>query len=1100
MVSRNLPGAAHFLPVLLMCFHVCSICVSAEASQTDQGDPAHRILADTGVQGGLIVHLGCGDGKRTAALRATESHVIHGLDADAANVAEARQYIHELGLYGEVSIEHWTSARLPYAENLVSLVVAEELATAPMSEVMRVLAPGGVAFVRQDGRWSRTVKPRPEEIDEWTHFLHDASNNAVARDHRVGPPGRMQWNVGPLWSRSHEHVSSIAAMISGGGRLFYVVDEGLTSITNNTDERVPERWMLVARDAFNGVLLWKRPLAKWRGDEWKGFSLRGRPASVPKRIVTDGERLYATLSHRSGVLILDPATGGTLTTIPGTEGAQELVQQGSTLIVYVDKLQKRRGQPNGTIAAIDVDGNRPRWQVAVTRFLSQSLAADHERVVCCDGDEMLCLSMAGGSELWRASGSGGRGEKTIILRNEIVLEAGGPKIIARDAATGKTLWTAPGGQGAMRPMDLFVAQGCAWHASGDGITGYDLATGKTAKTLNPSAVQSAGHHLRCYRAKATERFLITQFRGAEFVSLTDENHSNNDWIRGACSFGLVPANGLLYVPPNPCFCYPGAKLTGLLALASDAKVENPEQVTEALPQLDRGPAYGEDLAPASDSPLAHSDDWPTYRHDARRSGATACKVPADVSQRWQVSLRGPITPPVVSGGRVLVAAKDEHTLHVFSSAGGRRWWRVITGGRIDSPPSVYRGLVLFGCADGRVYCLRASDGALVWRYRPAPDERRIMAFDQLESAWRVHGSVLVTGGVAYCTAGRSSFLDGGLRLVGLDPATGRVRCETRLDTRSPGRKDFQGKPFVPSYHVEGSHSDILVAQGEHIYLTQYKFDRNLVPQEAPYLMPDPNNPVSALDITEAEYTISDPDMEAGFAHFRGFHRYMEKAHPQLTKQYTERYGGLNMGDRKTGTHLATTSGFLDDTWFNRTFWMYSNVWPGWYHAHRGAKSGQLLVVGPERTYALQAYPTRNRQSPLFKPDDKGYLLVADSNDTEPVLDEMTRGATKGMGYTRLKPPVWFDWVPVRIRGMVLAGKCLFAAGPPDVIDSADPMASFEGRMGAVLRAYSAVDGKMLTEQELDAPPVFDGLIAAEGRLFLSTMDGRLVCMGPSEEK
>jgi hypothetical protein len=222
---------------------------------------------------------------------------------------------------------------------------------------------------------------------------------------------------------------------------------------------------------------------------------------------------------------------------------------------------------------------------------------------------------------------------------------------------------------------------------------------------------------------------------------------------------------------------------------------------------------------------------------------------------------------------------------------------------------------------------------------------------------------------------------------------------------------------------------------------------------------------------------------------------MERAHPELTKRYTDNYGGMNMGDRQTGIHLATTSGFLDDTWFNRTFWMYSDVWPGWYHAHRGAKSGQLLVVGPKATFALQAYPTRNRQSPLFKPDDKGYLLVADSNDTKPVLDDMTRGATKGMGYTRLEPPVWHDWVPVRIRGMVLAGDHLYVAGPPDEVAPADPMASFEGRMGAVLRVYSAEDGKVLGEHKLQAAPVFDGLIAAERRLFLSTVDGRLECMG-----
>jgi hypothetical protein len=79
--------------------------------------------------------------------------------------------------------------------------------------------------------------------------------------------------------------------------------------------------------------------------------------------------------------------------------------------------------------------------------------------------------------------------------------------------------------------------------------------------------------------------------------------------------------------------------------------------------------------------------------------------------------------------------------------------------------------------------------------------------------------------------------------------------------------------------------------------------------------------------------------------------------------------------------------------------------------------------------------------------------------------------------------------------MVLAAGHLFVAGPPDVVDPADPMASFEGRNGAVLRVYSAVDGRMLSEHTLEAPPVFDGLIAAGGRLFVSTTDAQLVCLG-----
>lgn len=53
------------------------------------------------------------------------------------------------------------------------------------------------------------------------------------------------------------------------------------------------------------------------------------------------------------------------------------------------------------------------------------------------------------------------------------------------------------------------------------------------------------------------------------------------------------------------------------------------------------------------------------------------------------------------------------------------------------------------------------------------------------------------------------------------------------------------------------------------------------------------------------------------------------------------------------------------------------------------------------------------------------------------------------------------------------------AGPPDVIPDKDPLAAFEGRMGALLWSFSGDSGEKLAEvAELSAPPVYDGLIAA----------------------
>ena len=80
-----------------------------------------------------------------------------------------------------------------------------------------------------------------------------------------------------------------------------------------------------------------------------------------------------------------------------------------------------------------------------------------------------------------------------------------------------------------------------------------------------------------------------------------------------------------------------------------------------------------------------------------------------------------------------------------------------------------------------MYCLRAADGALIWRFRGAPVDRRTMAFEQIESVWPVHGTVLIEEGVATFVAGRSTFLDHGLRYIQLDVKTGAKLMEKVME-------------------------------------------------------------------------------------------------------------------------------------------------------------------------------------------------------------------------------------------------------------------------------------------------------------------------------
>ena len=105
----------------------CGTACSVEpAVANGEAQAAGKILEASGVRGGLIVHLGCGDGKLTAALRAGDSYLVHGLDCQAAQVDSAREYLTSQGLYGPVSVDRWNGSRLPYIDNAVNLLVVSD--------------------------------------------------------------------------------------------------------------------------------------------------------------------------------------------------------------------------------------------------------------------------------------------------------------------------------------------------------------------------------------------------------------------------------------------------------------------------------------------------------------------------------------------------------------------------------------------------------------------------------------------------------------------------------------------------------------------------------------------------------------------------------------------------------------------------------------------------------------------------------------------------------------------------------------------------------------------------------------------------------------
>ncbi len=1059
-LARSFVASVLILGVLL--------CGAESRGQGADQNLARSILKDTGVKGGLVVHLGCGDGVLTAALRVNDSYIMHGLDVRGANVRKARKHALSLGLSGPVSIATFDGVHLPYADNLVNLIVATEAVGVSGDELLRVLAPGGVAYLKSGDAWKKTVKAWPSDIDEWTHWLHGPDGNAVARDSVVGPPRHLQWAAAPLWSRHHNTVPSTTGMVTSKGRLFYISDEAPPGF--NPD--MPDNWFLVARDAFNGALLWKRPIAEWGwnswNDEWEGRF--NAPPHMPKRIVADGDRLFATLNFNAPLSELDGATGKTLRIYEGTENTDEILYKDGLLILSVNEEARKPRRDElkpvkKSVCVIDAKSGKMLWKKgtysglraksdASQVFGRLELVAGDNNVCLADEDSLVCLDLKTGDEKWRNPRptfedklidkySIRYTEQCVMVYQDGVVLFAQPEFNARvwhsfpgqlyayDAKTGKQLWSRVyGGWAHNWQPDVFVVDGMVWihdHTLVDQpdwrtghredktgidyyVVGLDLKTGEQKRKFSTSKAMQVDHHHRCYRGKATERFLLASRRGVEFLGFETEENTLNHWARGACLHGIVPSNGLLYLTPHPCRCYVETQLNGYYGLAPRAS-RGPLASFEDLgrDRLEKGRAYGK--VEASKAGEDKRDEWPTFRHDSRRSGGVTTAVSKNLKPAWSANVGGRLSPPVVAGGTVFVASIDEHRVIALNADDGKELWDFIAGGRVDTPPTVYEGLVLFGSADGWVYCLREGDGKLVWRFHAAPGERLVGAYGQIESAWPVHGSILVQDGKAYVTAGRSSYLDDGFAVYVLNPRNGEVLEKNTLYSPDP-ETDQMYKPTYNRKIIPGTMSDILVSDGSSIFMRQEKI-----------------------------------------------------------------FGE----DPKELKHLFSTSGLRDDDWFDRTFWVMGKT---------GEKDSPKFIVFDEKNvYAVK--DAFGKKTTSASKGDSLYELFSDV--FEP-------GATAKLSYDEKKsankknePQRWTTPLDMRITAMAVAGRTLVAAGTPALIGQPDPLGAREGRRGAKLCLFSAEDGSKLSEYELEAAPIFDGLAVAGGRVYIANAAGKIEC-------
>ena len=1080
---------------------VLGIALVACVVQLAGADVADDVLKQSGVTGGLVVHLGHGSGELTAALRKNDAFLVHGLDRDLADVAEARKRIVESGLHGKVTVEHWTQRTLPFTDNLVNLIVIDDAGGIPGSEIMRALSPNGVVMRRKGSGWEKTVKPRPEDIDEWTHFLGDAANNAVANDKRVGPPKRLQWKCGPMFTRDHDSLASVSALTSSDGRIFYIIDEGHTSLIHR-----PSKWKLVARDAFNGKLLWKRDIDRWITQL---ANFRAGPAQITRRLVSVGDRVFVTLGLDAPVEMLDAVTGKTLCTFSGSEKTEELIVHDGVLLAAIGdpniltdavsdvegfwQLEAKDVPPvQRQVVAYDVKTGAERWRADDSRtagYVGLTLTAHDDRVYYLDGENLQCRALASGESLWDSEFNF-KGAfllnytPTVVAHDDVVMCLNYKRLCAFSTADGRILWERGGAIGFGAAGDLFVIDDLAWALpmtkfgapmvpkrtdfigeDGKESWGMDLHTGEVKKRVKRNILPGVHHH-RCYRNKATDNYLLYGQGGLEFMDIHGEEHSGNLWTRGVCQYGVMPANGYVYVPPHPCQCYSQDLLHGFYVLSA----QNSDGDLVLEPELQQGPASSSPMtktanvtAPAKKPGMlwqppvtyAKRDEWPMYRRDVTRSGFSPCTISATLKPAWQVKLGADLTAATVAGRYLFVCSKAEQILYCLDRITGKTLWEVATPGQADSPPTVVRGLCVFGSVDGSVYCLDANSGALRWRFRVSETERRTVVDDHLESIWPIHGSVLVQGDRVYFSAGRSSHLDGGIRVYAVDLASGTLKKQVTLSSDAEGANRA---------HVN---MDLLVSDGELINMGLAQFD---------------------LD--------------------------------------------LNMREQSDISTLICDTGFLPDAWFHRENWILGGVRGAVGATARTSMAtqsrserssvGKLLVFNDTKAYGIKnpytwqkyanTYPTHTghvhqkytRYDPKWFPVgtrvfsfDNGAVMGPEQAQTLAAQAEKQKKRRKPSKEGE-QNETWGVDMPFQARAIALTEDKLVLAGWLDAIaiqpksglpldpENPDPR-------DCVLRVLSTDGGTILSEQKIPAEPVYDGMAIAYDSVYLPLKDGTVLC-------
>jgi len=429
--------------------------------------------------GGLVVVVGlpAGQGPQFVVdLARSGGELVYFQSPDAADVQAVREAAEKAGQAGlRIFAARGPWDALHLADNLADVVHPHAPAgEKSRREVLRVLRPGGSAmFTRvRDGAQDLDffIKLSPKGTDDWSHPQHGPNNNPLSTDQIALAPYRTQYLAEPMFCPLP------TTTVAAGGRIFKVF--GHLAFRDNQNDLLNS---LLAANAFNGALLWRRPLSE-------GFDVhRNTLIATPELLFLGDDESCKLLDAQTGRLrreIVVPAgiADGPVWKWMALADGKLFALIGGSEVKVKRQTAKRPGLSHWswkpfqaqdfsdpktsigfgrTLAAVDPATGKFLWHHRETDYLDgRAVCMDNGRIYAYSpGKFLLCLDAAKGAVLWKASSpelldaigppvkrqyphTGFATQIYLYCNEKYVLFAGPqrPRVVAVSAETGKLLW------------------------------------------------------------------------------------------------------------------------------------------------------------------------------------------------------------------------------------------------------------------------------------------------------------------------------------------------------------------------------------------------------------------------------------------------------------------------------------------------------------------------------------------------------------------------------------------------------------------------------------------------------------------------------------